>query len=234
MSGPALVPPPGSVVLVTGGAHGIGREYCGAFARAGARVVVADLDGGAARKAAVELGGEALAVAVDVADEQRVGTMIDVVTARLGGVDVLVNNAAVYATIPIRRAPLESLTVAEWDEVMATNLRGMFLCTRAVVPSMKARGGGRVVNIASGTLFNGTGALHYATSKAGVIGLTRAAALDLADFGITVNAISPGPVETELMLGAWTAEALRERPQHGAIARFGTVDEIAQVVAFLD
>jgi len=167
MSGPALAPPPGSVVLVTGGAHGIGREYCRAFARAGARVVVADLDGGAARKAAVELGGEALAVAVDVADEQRVGTMIDVVTARLGGVDVLVNNAAVYATIPIRRAPLESLTVAEWDEVMATNLRGMFLCTRAVVPSMKARGRGRVVNIASGTLFNGTGALHYATSKAG-------------------------------------------------------------------
>src|SRR2546428_11718985 len=105
MSGPALAPPPGSVVLVTGGAHGIGREYCRAFARAGARVVVADLDGGAARKAAVELGGEALAVAVDVADEQRVGTMIDVVTARLGGVDVLVNNAAGYATLPVRRAP---------------------------------------------------------------------------------------------------------------------------------
>src|SRR2546426_9944111 len=158
MSGPALAPPPGSVVLVTGGAHGIGREYCRAFARAGARVVVADLDSGAARKAAVELGGEALAVAVDVADEQRVGTMIDVVTARLGGVDVLVNNAAVYATIPIRRAPLESLTVAEWDEVMATNLRGMFLCTRAVVPSMKERGGGGVVDTTAGTLFDGDGA----------------------------------------------------------------------------
>src|SRR3989442_1645589 len=108
MSGPALAPPPGSVVLVTGGAHGIGREYCRAFARAGARVVVADLDGGAARKAAGELGGEALASEVDVADERRVGTMIDVVTARLGGVDVLVNNAAVYATIPIPRARHES------------------------------------------------------------------------------------------------------------------------------
>src|SRR3989442_15828298 len=113
MSGPALAPPPGSVVLVTGGAHGIGREYCRAFARAGARVVVADVDGGAARKAAVELGGEALAVAVDVADEQRGGTMIDVVTARLGGGDVLLNNAAVYPTIPVPRAPPEAPTVAE-------------------------------------------------------------------------------------------------------------------------
>src|SRR5438093_13329795 len=104
MSGPALAPPPGSVVLVTGGAHGIGREYCRAFARAGARVVIADLDGGAARKAAGELSGEALAVAVDVADEQRVGTMIDGLTARLGGGDVLVNNAAVQRTVPVRRA----------------------------------------------------------------------------------------------------------------------------------
>src|SRR5256712_14147417 len=121
MSGPALAPPPGSVVLVTGGAHGIGREYCRAFARAGARVVVADLDGGAARKAAVELGGEALAVAVDVADEQRVGTMIDVVTARLGGVDVPVNNAAGSAPTPIRRAPPAALTPAAWGAAVATN-----------------------------------------------------------------------------------------------------------------
>src|SRR3989442_4974984 len=207
MSGPALAPPPGSVVLVTGGAHGIGREYCRAFARAGARVVVADLDGGAARKAAGELGGEALASEVDVADERRVGTMIDVVTARLGGVDVLVNNAAVYATIPIRRAPLESLTLAEWDEVMATNLRGMFLCTRAVVPSMKARGGGRVVNIASGALFNGTGALHYATSKAGVIGFTRNLARELGPHGITGNTLAPGPPLTQ-------ATPDEDRPPH--------------------
>src|SRR2546428_13173498 len=116
MSGPALAPPPGSVVLVTGGAHGIGREYCRAFARAGARVVVADLDGGAARKAAVELGGEALAVAVDVAEEQRVGTMIDVVTARLGGVDGLVNNPAGYAATPTRRAPPGAPTAPGWDQ----------------------------------------------------------------------------------------------------------------------
>src|SRR5947209_18593583 len=99
MSGPALAPPPGSVVLVTGGAHGIGREYCGAFARAGARVVVADLDGGAARKAAVELGGEALAVAVDVADERRVGTMRDGLTARLGGGGRLAHTAAGAAAL---------------------------------------------------------------------------------------------------------------------------------------
>jgi len=232
MSGPALAPPPGSVVLVTGGAHGIGREYCRAFARAGARVVVADLDSGAARKAAVELGGEALAVAVDVADEQRVGTMIDVVTARLGGVDVLVNNAAVYATIPIRRAPLESLTVAEWDEVMATNLRGMFLCTRAVVPSMKARGGGRVVNIASGTLFNGTGALHYATSKAGVIGFTRNLARELGPHGITVNTLAPGATVTET-----TADEDRARHESGAgaraIGRVGVPSDLVGAALFL-
>src|SRR5437870_3592476 len=184
------------------------------------------------RASVSEFGGEALAVAVDVADEQRVGTMIDVVTARLGGVDVVVNNAAVYATIPTRRAPLESLTVAEWDEVMATNLRGMFLCTRAVVPSMKARGGGRVVNIASGTLFNGTGALHYATSKAGVIGFTRNLARELGPHGITVNTLAPGATVTET-----TADEDRARHESGAgaraIGRVGVPSDLVGAALFL-
>src|SRR5207249_6507127 len=118
---------------------------------------------------------------------------------------------------------------ADWQRQLDVNLSGTFYCTQAAAREMAKRKYGRVVNISSvAGVIGPIDLAAYGASKAGVIGLTRAAALDLADFGITVNAISPGPVETELMLGAWTAEALRERPQHGAIARFGTVDEIAQ------
>jgi len=227
-----LVPPAGSVVVVTGGAHGLGREYSGAFARAGSRVVVADRDGAAARRTAGELGAAALAVEVDVADERRVGRMAEQVRERFGGADVLVNNAAVYATVPVRRAPLEELTLEEWDQVMSVNLRGMFLCTRALVPAMRSRGGGRIVNIASGTLFNGTGALHYATSKAGVIGFTRNLARELGPHGITVNTLAPGATVTET-----TADVDRARHERDAsvraIPRVGVPADLVGAVLFL-
>jgi 3-oxoacyl-[acyl-carrier protein] reductase len=114
------------------------------------------------------------------------------------------------------------------------NLSGTFYCSQAAASEMAKGRYGRIVNVASvAGVIGPIDLAAYGASKAGVIGLTRAASLDLADYGITVNAIAPGPIETELMLGAWTAEALRERPQHGAIARFGTVEEIAHVALFL-
>jgi len=182
---------------VTGGAHGIGREYCRAFAGCGSRVAVADIDAPGAEAVAREIGTEALGVQVDVSDERSVATAVSKVVARFGRVDVLVNNAAMYAVVPIRRAPLEELTVAEWDQVMAVNLRGTFLCTRAVVPVMKEHGGGRIINISSGTALNGSGALHYATSKAGVLGFTRTLARELGAHGINVNTLAPGVTDTE-------------------------------------
>ncbi len=198
MSGaPATVPPSGTVVIVTGGAHGIGREYCRAFAAIGARVIVADVDGPGADTVAREIGRVAAAVRVDVADEASVAGLGPEATRLFGTIDVLVNNAAMYATVPIRRVPIAELTVREWDEVMAVNLRGMFLCSRAVVPTMKARGFGRIINIASGTVFAGSGALHYATSKAGVLGFTRNLARELGPHGITVNTLAPGATVTE-------------------------------------
>jgi 3-oxoacyl-[acyl-carrier protein] reductase len=112
--------------------------------------------------------------------------------------------------------------------------REAFYCTQVAAREMRKRNYGRIVNISSAAgLIGPIDLAAYGAAKAGIIGLTRAAALDLADYGITVNAIAPGPIETELMLGVWTAEALRERPQHGAIARFGTVDEIAHTALFL-
>lgn len=142
---------------------------------------------------------------------------------------LLVNNAGVEA-----RAPFLEITPETWRRQLDVNLSGTFYCTQAAAREMAERGYGRIVNLSSvAGLIGPIDLAAYGAAKAGVIGLTRAAALDLADFGITVNAIAPGPIETELMLGVWTAEALRERPQHGAIPRFGTVDEIAYTVQFL-
>jgi NAD(P)-dependent dehydrogenase (short-subunit alcohol dehydrogenase family) len=142
---------------------------------------------------------------------------------------ILVNNAGVE-----HRAPFLEITPADWQRQIDVNLSGTFYCTQAAAREMAERDYGRVVNLSSvAGLIGPIDLAAYGAAKAGIIGLTRAAALDLADFGITVNAIAPGPIETELMLGVWTAEALHERPQHGAIPRFGTVDEIAHTALFL-
>lgn len=168
----------------------------------------------------------------DVADEGSVAAMAAAAAARFGGADVLVNNAAVFATVPLTRTPIEQLTVAEWDLVVAVNLRGPFLCARALVPQMRARGGGRIVNISSGTAFHGGGWPHYVTSKAGLLGLTRALARELGRDGITVNTVAPGATPTEA-----TTEEERRR-QEGtvaarAIARVQVPDDIVGAVLFL-
>ena len=180
------------VVIVTGGARGIGRAYCLGVAAEGARVVVADVADPKPTVAEIEARGvQALAVACDVsreADTQRLATET---LARFGRIDVLVNNAALYGTL--KRRPFMEIPVEEWDRVMAVNLRGLFLCARAVFPAMRAQGNGKIVNIASSTFFKGVpDYIHYTTSKGGVVGFTRSLARELGPFGIRVNAIAPG------------------------------------------
>jgi 3-oxoacyl-[acyl-carrier protein] reductase len=189
------------VVIVTGGGHGIGRVYCQGLAREGASVVVADIDLPAAEetKRLVEKdGGRALALQVDVANEQSTLAMAEATVKAYGKIDILVNNAAIFATIPISRVSFDKVPLDEWDKVMLVNLKGTWLCCRAVVPYMKKQNSGKIVNISSGTAFSGRGMrIHYVASKAGVLGFTRTLARELGEFGINVNTLAPGSTLSE-------------------------------------
>ena len=189
------------VVIVTGGGHGIGRAYCRGAAAEGAWVVVADIDGAAANRVAGEVqkdGGEALPLAIDVSDEAQVQRMAKATIDRFGRIDGIINNAAVFISVPlVRVSSIEEMTVEEWDRVMAVNVRGVFLCCKAVVPYMKAQRYGKIVNIASTTALQGLAAFGaYPVSKAAVLGITRGLARDLGAFGITVNTIAPGGTQS--------------------------------------
>jgi 3-oxoacyl-[acyl-carrier protein] reductase len=190
------------VVVITGGGHGIGKAYCLGFGRAGSRVVVADIDPSAADNVATQItresGMQSLAVHVDVADETSTRHMADAVLARFGRIDVLINNAAIFATVPMNRGRIETIAPEEWDRLMAVNLRGLFFCCRAVLPAMRAQKAGKIINIASGTVYNGSpGRIHYVTSKAGTIGFTRTLAREVGADNITVNVLAPGNTLSE-------------------------------------
>jgi len=180
------------VVIVTGGAKGIGRAYGLGVAREGAHVVIADIaDTTSVVKEIEALGAQALGVECDVSREADTRRLATETLARFGRIDVLGNNAALYGTL-VRRSFMD-ITVEEWDRVMAINLRGLFLASRAVFPAMKAQGKGTIVNISSSTFFKGVpDFIHYTTSKGGVVGFTRSLARELGPFGIRVNAIAPG------------------------------------------
>lgn len=221
------------VVIVTGGAQGIGRAYSLGAAREGARVVIADiLDPKPVVKELEALGAQALGVECDVsreADTQRLATET---LARFGCIDVLGNNAAVYSTLT--RRPLMELTVDEWDHVMAVNLRGLFLCARAVFPAMKAQGKGKIINIASSTFFKGVpNFLHYATSKGGVVGFTRSLARELGDDGIRVNAIAPGFTESGENVKNIPAERVRATVGARMLKRVEVPDDLVGTFVFL-
>ncbi len=190
----------GRVVIITGAGQGIGRELARQFAAAGALAVVADLNLGKADTVVKEIqdaGGDALAVRVDVADESSVAAMVDAVIEKWGRVDVLINNAAIFATI--EKGPFEEIPLAQWEQVLRVNVTGTYLCVRAVAPHMRAAGFGRIINVSSDTVTRGTvNYLHYVTSKAAVIGMTNSLARELGHDGITVNCIRPGMVATEV------------------------------------
>jgi NAD(P)-dependent dehydrogenase (short-subunit alcohol dehydrogenase family) len=188
----------GRVAVVTGGARGIGRAICQAYADEGASVVVADvIEGGAlaTAEAIAQSGGRAEAIVADVTSLADLDALVARALAISGRIDVLVNNAAIYDGI--RAAPLEVLTVDEWDRVLAVNVRGVWNATRAVVGPMRSQGYGKIVNLASGTVLQGTPySLHYVASKGAVVAMTRAIARELGPDGIRVNAMAPGLTES--------------------------------------
>jgi 3-oxoacyl-[acyl-carrier protein] reductase len=190
------------VVIVTGGGHGIGRAYCLGFGGAGAKVVIADIDEPASVKVAKEVNSQtdaqSLSVKVDVANEASTHEMVRLALDRFGKVDILINNAAIFATIPMNRGGIDSIDPAEWDRMMSVNLKGLFFCCRAVLPTMRKQKSGKIVNISSGTALNGSaGRIHYVTSKAGVIGFTRTLAREVGEDNINVNALAPGSTLSE-------------------------------------
>ena len=183
-----MSPLDGKVAIVTGGAQGIGRAIADALAADGARIVIADLMGAQEAAAAFPDG---VGLTVDVASEDDVARMAAETVERCGAIDILVNNAGLYASLPMR--PFEQIPVEEWRQVMDVNVLSMFLTCRAVVPVMRERGAGKIVNISSGTPFRGVPfLLHYVTSKGAIVALTRALAKELGKDGIHVNCVAPG------------------------------------------
>lgn len=220
------------IALVTGAASGIGQGIAIAFAREGADVVVVDrADEERATQTLQQiasLGRRSLYLCADVSDESSVADMAQRALEHFGRVDVLVNNAGIFS-----EDLLEEMSVATWDRVIGTNLRSVFLCTRALIGQMLERGDGRIINIASQLAYiGGVSASHYTASKAGVIGLTKALAREVSHRGVRVNAIAPGPIETPLLEDeseAWRSAKLAELP----IRRFGRVDEITPTAVLL-
>jgi NAD(P)-dependent dehydrogenase (short-subunit alcohol dehydrogenase family) len=181
----------GKVALITGAAQGIGFAYARRFLAEGARVVLADVADVAVATEKLGAPDATQAVRADVSDASAGRAMVDAAVARFGRIDVLVNNAAIFASL--KPQPFDEIPEAEWDRVMAVNVKGIWNCTRAVVPVMRAQGGGRIVNVASAIVAKGTAMLlHYVTSKGAVVAMTRALARELGPSGITVNAVAPG------------------------------------------
>ena len=187
------------VAIVTGAAQGIGRIYALRLAEEGAKVVIADiLDGEEVAREIISKGGKALALKVDVSDEKSTQEMAEKVEAYFGSIDILINNAAIFAALDTK--PFYEITAKEWDDVMRVNVKGVFLCVKAVYPQMKKQGKGKIVNVASGVFFKGLPLfLHYVTSKGGVIGMTRALAREMGEDNVCINAIAPGYTVTEVM-----------------------------------
>jgi 3-oxoacyl-[acyl-carrier protein] reductase len=225
----------GHRVVVTGGSRGIGRATAEAFARAGAAVAFNysraedEAEADAALAALRAHGGAVHAARADVADADAVATFFAAVRTALGGApDVLVNNAAITHDAPVMMTSPDA-----WDRVVDTNLKGAYLCCRAALRGMIAQRGGRIVNVVSPAAFLGhEGAASYAASKGGLVALTKSLAREVARFAITVNAVSPGLVDTQLVAGV-AAERRRDLERQIPLGRLATVDEVAAAILFL-
>ncbi|QYJ16757.1 Pyridoxal 4-dehydrogenase [Rubrobacter xylanophilus DSM 9941] len=223
----------GKVAVVTGGGGGLGEGICSRLAAAGAAVAVVDVSREKARRVeelVAGKGGRCVAVEADVSDRRSVERMAERVAGELGGIDILVNNAAIY---PLR--PWTEIDEEEWDRVLAVNIKGYFLCARAAYPYMRERGGGKIINVASITFFIGwAGFLDYVSSKGAVVGFTRTLAREVGPEGITVNAVSPGAFPTDAERVHPDQEALNRRILDAqCIKRRGRPEDVGNLVAFL-
>ena len=221
------------VAIVTGAGQGMGRAVAMRLSAEGARVVANDVNEEAAARTAKgiqEAGGEAIAVAGDVTSSGDVANIVDAALDRYGRIDILVNNAGV-----LRPTKVIDIEEDEWDWVIAVNLKGTYLCSRAVLPAMRKGGWGRIVNFSStaGKSTSTVGGAHYTAAKAGVLGFTRHLARETAGYGVTVNAVCPGLIDTEMVRGTIPDEQARAYADSFPIQRMGEPSEVAELVAFL-
>lgn len=223
------------VAVVTGAGQGIGRRFAHALAAAGATIVIAERNAAAGERVASEVsatGGEALFVETDVAEPGSVDAMVEKVSRAFGRIDALINNAALFSSLEMR--PFDEIPLEEWDAVLRVNLTGAFLCARAVAPAMRRAGFGRIVNIASGAVTLGRpNYLHYTTSKAGLIGMTRSLARELGPQGITVNAILPGATFTEVERKTVSEEQKARIIAQQCVPRPETPEDLVGALLFL-
>jgi 3-oxoacyl-[acyl-carrier protein] reductase len=221
------------VVIVTGGAKGLGRAYARALAADGWSVAVADvLDPAPVAAEIAGDGGTAEPVVVDVSDERSTEDLAATTLERFGRIDALVNNAAIFTSI--EKKPWDELTVPEWDRMFEVNVRGTWLCCKAVAPAMKAARGGRIVNVSSMTVPAGVPLfLHYVASKAAIVGLTRALARELGDFGICVNAIAPDYVPHDAAYASRQPEMAEAIARQRCFPRDMTADDLVGTLRYL-
>jgi 3-oxoacyl-[acyl-carrier protein] reductase len=219
------------VIIVTGAAQGLGKAFSLALAREGAKIVVVDIaDSGATEKEIEASGSEVRALRTDVSSPEETQRMAEETVRTFGRIDVLVNCAAIVAGL--RRKPFFEIDPAEWDKVMAVNVKGPWLCIKAVFPYMKSQGKGKIINFSSETFFTGShGFVHYVTSKGGVVGMTRSLAVELGPHNITINAIAPGFTDSE------TARALGDVTKYDVsrtpIGRLEQPHDLFGVLVFL-
>jgi len=223
----------GSVAVVTGGGRGLGRAIAVALAEAGADVWVNYLGSQSSAKQVADevraLGRRTGAVRADVADESQVERLVSVVLAEAGKIDVWVNNAGVLSEVPVTDMP-----TSVWDETIATNLRSVFLCTRAVLPTMLGQGSGSIINVSSQLGIKGAAnCAHYAASKAGVLAFTRSVAREVGGRGVRVNAIAPGPLRSPMTDPLVTPEWVAAKLGQQVLPRLGEVEEVAATAVFL-
>lgn len=218
----------GKVAIITGAAQGMGKEIAETLTREGMNVVVSDIDGEKAKSVADSIGG--LGLKADVTNEEEVENMVQDTIEHYGTVDVLVNNAGM-----LRPTRIEGITKQEWDLVLDVNLNGTFLCTKAVIETMKEKGFGRIINMSSsaGRSVSTLGGAHYTAAKAAVLGFTRAVAKELAPYGITANAICPGLIDTEMVRSDCSPEQIKAYEDSFPIPRLGEPGEVADLVLFL-
>src|SRR5579864_4836009 len=222
----------GKVAIVTGGGRGIGARYCRGLAQEGARVMVADINEAGARQVAGEVGGAS--TRVDVADADSVQAMVQSTLDAFGRIDALVNNAAIFTELIQPRKSFDEIPIDEWDRVMAVNVRGTWLCSRAVTPIFRQQRSGVIINISSGTIFNGTeGFAHYVTSKAAVWGMARVLARELGEYGVRVNSITPGLTSSEMVQEVYPAEWLAARAQSRVFRREQQPEDLVGTVVLL-
>jgi 3-oxoacyl-[acyl-carrier protein] reductase len=221
------------VAIVTGGGKGLGKAFCAGLTKEGARVVMAvhrmDEEASQAAKEIETKGGYALEV--DVTNEEDTHRMADEAVKRFGRIDILVNNAAMLRGIT--RKPFMEIPLAEWDKLMAVNLKGVFLCCRAVFPQMKKQGKGKIINLSSETAFTGSNNLiHYVTSKGGIISFTRALAREVGQYGICVNAVAPGFTDTKASRTI-TDDITRYNVSLTPLKRLGQPKDLVGAIIFL-